>query len=104
MTSPQVQNVSNNAQPSTLKRVITTFAPISVLTYSIGEDLANGKTLKESWYEAKTDFKNVHEANKKQFKENVHNSAECWREMGDWKFLFGLVPKSVEILDKAINQ
>ena len=103
MTGPQVQTVSNNAQPSTLKRVVTTLAPVPTLTYSIGADLINGKTLKEAWNEAKTDFKNVHDANRNQFKENVHNVAEQSREMGAWKNLFGLYPSAVEALDKAIN-
>ena len=104
MTAPQVQTVNNNAQPSTLKRVLTTLAPIPVLTYSIGEDLANGKTLKESWNEAKTDFKNVQDANRNQFKENVHNAAEQSREMGSWKYLFGIYPTCAEVLDKVINE
>lgn len=104
MTTPNVQAVSKNAQPSTLKRVVTTLAPVPTLTYSIGEDLANGKTLKEAWNEAKSDFKNVHDANKKQFKDNLHNTAEQSREMGAWKYLFGFIPSGVEALDRAINK
>ena len=104
MSNPQVQSVNNNAQPSTLKRLATTFAPGSTLTYSIGADLANGKTFKEAWNEAKTDFKNVHDANKNQFKENVHNMAEKSRDMGGWKYMFGLTPILIEKLDKAINE
>jgi hypothetical protein len=104
MTNPQVQAVSNNAQPSILKRVVTTFAPVPTLAYSIGEDLAKGKTCKEAWNEAKTDFKNVHDANKKQFKDNLHNTAEQSREMGAWKYLFGFIPIGVEALDRAINK
>ena len=103
MTSPQVQTVNNNAQPSILKRVVTTLAPVSTLTYSIGADLAQGKTWNEAWNETKTDFKNVHDANRNQFKENVHNTAEQCSEMGAWKYLLGLTPRVVEALDNAIN-
>ena len=104
MPTPNVQAVNKEAQPSTLKRVVTTLAPMSTLIYSIGEDLANGKTLKTSWNEAKSDFKNVHDANKKQLKDNLHNTAEKSREMGAWKYLFGLIPSGVEALDKAMNK
>lgn len=103
MADSQVQAVSNNAQPSTLKRIVTTSLPVPTLIYSIGVDLAKGKNVKEALNEAKTDFKNVHDANKKQFKENVNNAAEQFQEIGAWKYLFGLVPSAVEALDKAIN-
>ena len=104
MTTPNVQADSKNVQPSTLKRVVTILAPVPTLTYLIGEDLANGKTLKEALNEAKSDFKNVHEANKKQYKDNLHNIAEQSREMGAWKYLFGLIPSGIEALDWAINK
>jgi len=103
MTSPQVQTVNNNAQPSTLKRVVTTLRPVQTLGFSIGVDLVQGKTWNEAWNEAKTDLKNVQDANRKQFKENVHNAAEQSREMGAWKYLLGLTPRVVEALDNAIN-
>ena len=103
MTTP-IQATNNTEKPSGLKRAIYTLMPSAATGYEIGRALAEGKTVKEAWTETKETFKEVHEGNREQLKENIHYMAEQSREMGNWKYLFGFVPRTVEKLDEAINE
>ena len=103
MTTP-IQATNSTEKPSGLKRTFYSLMPCPAATYEIGKALAEGKTVKEAWTETKETFKEVHEGNTEQTKENIHYMAEQSREMGD-KYLIGFVARTiVEKLDEAINK
>ena len=102
MTTP-IQATNNAEKPSGLKRAAYALLPSITAGYEISKALSEGKTAKEALNQTKGTFKDVHNGNKEQFKENIHNMAEQSREMGNWKYLLGLMPVAIEKLDEAIN-
>ncbi len=102
----EVKAVSENQTPSIGTRVAVTLGGTStaVPVFILAKSLAEGKTVKEAWNDVKTTYKNVHDANREQFKENIHNAAENVENMGNWKYLFGMTPTIIEKLDKALNE
>ena len=102
----EVKAVSDNQTPSMGTRVAVTLGGTcpTVPTFLLAKALAEGKTVKEAWNGVKTTYKNVYDANREQFKENVHNAAEKVENMGNWKYLFGVTPTIIEKLDKELNE
>lgn len=102
MAGEQISAVgcSNNTKPGTLKRVVYTLLPAVAARYEIGKALVNGKNMSEAVKQTKASFQEVHDANKA----TLHTSAENVRDMGSWKYLFGLTPSIIEGLDNVVNK
>ena len=83
-----------------------TFNPETMAVFQMAKDLANGKSIKESWDGITNTFEQVQDANKETIKEVVHKAAEHTRKMGAWKYmLYGIIPPiTIEKFDEAINQ
>lgn len=96
-----VQNTQQAQQPSTFKRVALTLSPLMTAGGIFAKELVEGKNIYEAGNKVKQEFNSVHDANKKQLKENVKNAAE---QVDKTPFLFGLLGGlGIKALNNVIN-
>lgn len=99
-----VKNTTQNQQPSTLKRIAVTLSPVMAAGGIFAKALAEGKSMSDAGKEVKNDFNSVHDANKKDFKNNVGKAADKIYEHPVLSFFgLGALSSGICLLDKAIN-